>query len=601
MNSKVKTKKYAFGTPYSNSNVKNYLESPSDAISENDINIAEAMYKGNTNPLYLTLKALGNATMQAGGMMGGSGVPGLDGLVMGLGNAEFALGGTVEGGEGEDDYVFKIKNPDGSYSLVKIPAKGYQVTDHDVTKEITPIEKPFQSDTLQSLKTPHILPPMQKVKQAPAFNSKTRKVNDREFYSFGLGGTAPGEVVEVEGEEVADLPNGQVKTIQGPSHEEGGVDMFLPEGTQIFSDRIKVDGITMADRKKKREFRLKKLEKNSSSNPADMASKNSLQRTKAFIDKENEEDLEIQRLISSAIGDYTKAAYGYDEFTTINKKPISLGIPEVSIPDLSKNIFSDPSFTLENDELSSMEDFIMQLGNEEAGGYFGKAGKSNARLNTYNKIISPNSTGTGESASAGNALSMAGNLFSTFAPLINTLKSRATDTPNRNAYLNFGEDALDSIDASKQYIQGQEDKAISDIDLSTMAAKKSNRSNSRSINTSRALDLATDQQANRSKIDARNVFARDMMSILGQEAGLKNQRDHVVMQGEAQKDLANRMDKDNFYTQRGKDLSTVGQGLQETGGDVNAIRQNEIMLNLINQLSDYGLGFDNKGNLIKVN
>jgi hypothetical protein len=63
--------------------------------------------------------------------------------------------------------------------------------------------------------------------------------------------------------------------------------------------------------------------------------------------------------------------------------------------------------------------------------------------------------------------------------------------------------------------------------------------------------------------------------------------------------LNDRKDRDNFYTQLGKDKSTMGEGVQNIGKDLNAMKQNKMMTNVINQLSKYGLAFDEKGNLIE--
>jgi hypothetical protein len=64
------------------------------------------------------------------------------------------------------------------------------------------------------------------------------------------GGKVP---VEIEGQEVVETPQGQLFQVQGPSHEQGGIDMSLPEGTDVYSKRIQIDGKSMADRKLARE------------------------------------------------------------------------------------------------------------------------------------------------------------------------------------------------------------------------------------------------------------------------------------------------------------------------------------------------------------
>lgn len=57
---------------------------------------------------------------------------------------------------------------------------------------------------------------------------------------YAKGGET-GANVEAEGGEFMMLPDGKALPITGPSHEEGGVDLNLPGGTRIYSDRIKAE------------------------------------------------------------------------------------------------------------------------------------------------------------------------------------------------------------------------------------------------------------------------------------------------------------------------------------------------------------------------
>ena len=56
---------------------------------------------------------------------------------------------------------------------------------------------------------------------------------------FPYGGMMPAPNAEVEGGEVLKQPNGQVDTMQGPSHAEGGIPINAPQGTKVYSDRLK--------------------------------------------------------------------------------------------------------------------------------------------------------------------------------------------------------------------------------------------------------------------------------------------------------------------------------------------------------------------------
>ena len=82
---------------------------------------------------------------------------------------------------------------------------------------------------------------------------------DWNMYAYG-GQTMPN--AEVEGDEVVQTPQGQVATIQGPTHEQGGVDMNLDPGTRVYSDRLKgADGIKFSEKADAIRKRMGKFER----------------------------------------------------------------------------------------------------------------------------------------------------------------------------------------------------------------------------------------------------------------------------------------------------------------------------------------------------
>ena len=77
---------------------------------------------------------------------------------------------------------------------------------------------------------------------------------------------------ELEKEEQFRTPQGITGGVDGPEHSEGGIEVNLPEGTQVFSDRLKLDGKTYAKRAKSLNNKIAKLEKK----PETQATKNSI-------------------------------------------------------------------------------------------------------------------------------------------------------------------------------------------------------------------------------------------------------------------------------------------------------------------------------------
>jgi hypothetical protein len=218
----------------------------------------------------------------------------------------------------------------------------------------------------------------------------------------------------------------------------------------------------------------------------------------------------------------------------------------------------------------------------------------NAKNNPVSSFIQ---TMQGMNINPGDLIGLAGNAVSTFGPLLNTLRNRATDTPNENFFKDFGKEGLEKIKKSQEFADDVRAENLKSLGLKSAAQRNRNRNSARSINTMRALDLATEAQANQTEAQIHTNFAQLMGNLLANEAQALNLQDQVVMGGEQARDLADRQDKDTFATNLGRDIATIGTGLQHTGKDINTIKQQEVMLNLLNQLSKYGITVDNTGNL----
>lgn len=359
--------------------------------------------------------------------------------------------------------------------------------------------------------------------------------------SFANGGTAGNSQINAEGKEVIETPDGMVAEIMGPSHEQGGVDMNVPSGTDIYSKRVKgPDGKTMADRKKKRERTILKLEKLLKDSPNDKLLKKTLNKIKQnneYIDSQDVNTMNLFRALDEAVAKYQTGG-------TVGATP--------GIVSEEKSFFGDL--------LGGLQGSGIGIG--DAIGLFGRYKSGQQGLDIVNK-------------------------------------QRAGDTPNINAFKDFGQDALKAIQESKGYIGGQRDAALRDIDDSRASQVRRNRASARSVGTQRALDLASSRLADKGMADVYNNYSEQMMNILNQQAGLENQQDLQVMRGEQGRDLADRQDRDNYYTQLSQALADQATAQQYLGRDMNQIKGRNTQMNLINQLSKYGLKLDNQGNIIK--
>ena len=198
---------------------------------------------------------------------------------------------------------------------------------------------------------------------------------------------------------------------------------------------------------------------------------------------------------------------------------------------------------------------------------------------------------------AGDFLTLAGTAYSAFAPMANTLENRAGDTPNVNKYKDFGKESLDTLARAAGFLTQERDNSNRKVASASRGAKKSGRAGARGINQVRAMDLATDINTTNAQADIDTAFANKTLGLLGQKANLQSTIDQVVMGGEQAADLADRQDRDNFYTQLGKDKASKGEGIQQLGKNVNTMLQNPILMNLLENMGQY-VSMDAKGNFV---
>lgn len=530
-------KRYATGT-----SVKNYIDEPNEILIQNQINSAKAMSEASSDPVYLGLKGLGNATMQAGLSMGGFGGSGLgqigNSLLPLMANTEFATGGTVP----------------------KVP-------------------------------------------------------------------------VEVEGKEVMETPDGTVAEFNGPSHENGGIPIDLPEGTKIFSKRLEKMGQSMAERKKKREQKVSKLEKLLEKNPKDTIAKKTLNKILTNNEIEEQADMQFQEEMTQMMEESIAMACG----GKVRKKMNGGGIvyenyPMVDYTTSGETFFNDDGSIKQQNinydtipyigKNTTLTDNIgnSNLGNElqlpnnettianyqldqQSPTYMPLPSSGNTdipedKTNTFANLLSK--LNIDNPLTSGDIAGLAGTAISTFSPYLNTLKNRASDTPNINYFENYGEEGLQTLDKSKKYISQEKDKALQDLELARQSQLSRSRNSARGINTLRAFDLAATQAADKASGDIYSSFANQMLGVLGQEASMQNQQDQVVMGGERARDIANRMDRDNFYSQLASSMSNIGTGLQAGGKSLNQIKGRGDNAAMIEELKQMGFDQNQINNLIQL-
>jgi hypothetical protein len=127
-----------------------------------------------------------------------------------------------------------------------------------------------------------------------AFNTNTGNFTQRRSTNTNMTFAAGGQVVDEDmgnpnaelelNETFRDPMTGEAGMVDGPSHDDGGIEMSLAEGTQIWSDRLKHNGKTFASLTKPIINKIANIEKGLDTNPNSRFKQNSIKLLNAQLD-----------------------------------------------------------------------------------------------------------------------------------------------------------------------------------------------------------------------------------------------------------------------------------------------------------------------------
>lgn len=397
--------------------------------------------------------------------------------------------------------------------------------------------------------------------------SKVVGAGNAGMQTFKKGGNVNAPHIEVEGDEMFETPNGQVGEFDGPSHEQGGIplkvksqgvakDGEVPGGTYIYPDSIKIGGKSLADRKKLREKKENKLE-DLLGDSSDKILKNTLGRVQKMNQIEDMFDRTIQEHVKGQ-GEGEKYAEGGGIPPMVNVAP--------------------PSTRRGYGVMDMLNTF--ESGYEDFSGWDG----------TYNtgttQEQAPGSFDMSGLPTMGDAMGIAGNLYQAYKPRSLTLKNRAGDTPNINPFDNYGTEALDTLEGNIPLLGQIKDTQMQRLESNRNASMARNNNSARGINTQRALNLATDSQMNTAEGDLMAKYAEQLLGVNNQIAATELDVSGKKAQGEQYRDVSDRQDRDQFFSNLSKDEAAVGEAWSRTGKATNQIKTRGVQSKFLNQMFD---------------
>lgn len=396
---------------------------------------------------------------------------------------------------------------------------------------------------------------------------------------FAMGGVAQKVNINAEGKEIVQAPGGDPMELVGASHNNGGIDLAVPEGTEIYSQRLKgPDGRTMAARKKARENKESSLGKTLQNAPTDKLLRNAFSRTKqanAVVDAQDMNKMKVAQMMD-------ELGQAYATGGPVKKYAIGGTVPK---PAWMSDPILDPTRHLGEGTLTDA-DLTASLASQYTPSVKPTPITTPAVKETSALTDIFNTLGDAtKDITFGDALGLYGQYKASTDPMKNTLKQRSLDQPNINAYKDYGKRGLNEIEKAKGFLAGQKASGLKSIVSDQVAASSRNRAGARGINTLRALDIATDAQAQKAKEAVNNQYSQMLSSLFEKTSGLYNQQDQMFMQGEDKRIAADLADRDAYYTALAKDIATRNTGTQYIAKNINEIKTRKTTGELINKLS----------------
>lgn len=584
------------------------IESPNTALAQNDIMRTNAVRDSNKG-IHQVMDAIGGFALNTGMSMM---TKGLDSKISGLmEKPEMKYGGSVGncGGPGQppcdnqksenfnEAYINLQNEMDAWPSAFKVKSRdslseGFRNYRWLDGQEGNLSDKGTRSgDTENTAKT-------------DSFYKALLDMNKKTTQKMAYGGKGNGRMVEVEGKEVIDRPDSGIFEADGPSHKQGGIDTFLNNEDTVFSTQISDENGTMAEKKKKREKTMGRLEKLLKDNSTDTLLKNTEERTKEVADQEEKEDLMLQTFVGVMKGkqpNKEEKALGTSFLEAFLRPEGDQPFP-INLTGTSDDFHSgDPSRDYRTTPLSVGK--LESQGAEETklkGAMIPDNTQASGNVMSNKEGFNLDMLKDLELPTAGDALGLYAQFKGMNAPMKNTLNMRAGDTPNINAFEDFGKDGLKTIQESKGYVDQNKESLESDLELSRRSQMKRNANSARGVNTKRALDLATSAGVNENRVKIGNQANNQMMQILAQEGQMENMQDKVVMGGEQSRDQRDRQDRDNFYSQMATDLATKFETMQGVGKNLNSIKGRGDNKDMIEQLVSVSENSNSMRELIKA-
>jgi len=173
------------------------------------------------------------------------------------------------------------------------------------------------------------------------------------------------------------------------------------------------------------------------------------------------------------------------------------------------------------------------------------------------------------SMTTGNMIGVLGESLTSSINSVVTLANYLSNRPRKNEFFGFGNDAMARLEDQKTMLRSQDDLLGADLALKERTQAEAAKLGSRGVNTYFAKRLGLHEAGIGQKRRIASDYLDKLLNIGGKETNVSLERDRRYMSEQARINEADRMDKDNTFTQLSRNIVDMGSTMQNIGRGLN--------------------------------
>ena len=420
--------------------------------------------------------------------------------------------------------------------------------------------------------------PIERLTEEKAFGSEGKK---RILAALGIDEEDTREV-EVEGGEIIENKDGTTQKVEGPKHEQGGVDAMIDDDATVYSDRLqsligasKVEKTakSIAEEKEKRDAKALSLQKKLEKNPNDRLLANTLALTLQQNMIADQMDLMWQQIARVGL---EEQAGGKEQLmnTMFNKQDKTESEesekqqepqPEEEQQEPEAEAEQEPQPEEEQQEQYALgtEPEIVLPTEEAQLAQETPAEKAAREEKEKTERIQAIAGGVGDML--GNQLYTTGAIISGLGGLNTTLQQRSEDILHENKYKGLTRSVDKLYEQTTSNISNVTNKRLQELLNESQTTKQSIGNNFQSISNVAAYNAMLDDALSKELAKIRGEELNTITSVQDSRAKALTTNMQKEMEGQGIAEVLNDADRDAFYNALHLDYANIGTQMQAVG------------------------------------